>query len=108
MVYSFTGSFFLMYIIVISTRKKHFHFVYNFILITLCALYDKLYYFMKLLRLICLLLAVCLFSACGVSDIGKQKEVESLLASARNSVVPDRRVSVFDVEPVIKGKQVLL
>ena len=63
---------------------------------------------MKLLKLICLLLAVCLFSACGVSNIGKQKEVESLLASARNSVVPDRRVGVFDVEPVIKGKQVLL
>lgn len=63
---------------------------------------------MRLVKHLSLLLLVCSLWSCGVSQVGKQKEVKQSLLSVKDLFVPDRRTAVFDIETIINGKQVLL
>ena len=63
---------------------------------------------MNYVKCICLGLASCIFYACSISPEQKKEMAEAMITLMSDSIVPDKRTAVFDVEPVVTDSQLIL
>ena len=63
---------------------------------------------MNYAKCICLGLASCIFYACSISPEQKKEMAEAMITLMSDSIVPDKRTAVFDVEPVVTDSQLIL